>query len=165
MVVIREDFARALARALTETVENMTFMEVLPASAEAWAGQVEAPLVVQLQLLAPAPGELLLSAPRALLRKAAATLFLLNETEIDEPLLVDIASELINTLAGRFLSHLLSPHQPFQLGLPKFQQIAPNHRQQLGAIWHFRAENMVLALEARGEALLCLQDQIPVAEG
>mgnify|MGYP004702402949 CR=1 FL=1 len=163
MVEIREPFAQALALAVTETFENMAFLEVLPGSAAAWDPLAEPPLGVCLPLLAPVQGVLRLRVPRSLLNTMAATLFLRREEEVDETLRRDLAAELINTLGGRFLSRLLSPEQPFQLGLP--QPLLPplTEGEQPGATWYFKAENLTFALEARGQALLGLLEQTPLA--
>lgn len=165
MVEIREALAPALARALTETFENMAFLEVFPSSGATWDPLASPPLGVGLPLLAPVQGELRLLVPEGLLSKMAATLFLLSEEQVDHALRSDIAAELINTLGGRFLSRLLSPQQPFQLGLP--QPLLPplTEGEQSGATWYFKAENLTFALEARGQALLGLLEQPPLAAG
>lgn len=164
MVVIREALDRALAQALSETFENMAFMEVLPSSAAAWNPLAEPALGVGLPLLAPVRGELRLRAPQALLGKVAATLFMRSEAEVDQALRGDIAAELINTLGGRFLSRLLSPDQPFQLGLPQLQ---PDSSADVpaGVSWYFKAEELTFALDASGEPLLGLLEQKPLAGG
>lgn len=160
MVVIREPFAQALTLALTETFENMAFLEVLPSSAPARDPLAEPPLCVALPLIAPVQGELQLRVPRALLGQIAATLFLRAEADIDEALRSDIAAELINTLGGRLLSRLFCPTQLFQLGLPQ-PRPGSVEGDPSGVSWYFKAENQIFALDASGEHLLALLDQAP----
>lgn len=165
MVVIREEFAQALGRALTETLENMAFMEARACPQGEGPGREEQRLCVSLPILAPVQGELRLCAPRQLLQKVAAVIFLRNEEEIDEQILLDTAAELINTLAGRFLSRLLSPSQLFQLGLPAPQHAAGQEEHNWrGHIWLFSAEDLLFSLGASGDSLLGLIGQQPVPE-
>lgn len=164
MVVIREDFALALGRALTETLENMAFMEALACPQDDGTGHEEQRLCVSLPILDPVQGELRLCAPRQLLQKVAAIIFLCDEEEIDEQILLDTAAELINTLAGRFLSRLLSPRQLFQLGLPtQPKAVGPEHGCS-GTTWRYSAENLQFSLGASGDSLLRLVAQQPVPE-
>lgn len=165
MVDIREDFGRALTLALSETLENLAFMEVVPSSHSAWTTAAEQTLCVGLRILQPVQGELRLWAPSALIRKMAAIIFMRPEEEIDQALQRDIAAELINTLAGRFLSRLLCPSQSFQLGLPEPHPDAGTPPDQAAATWQFRAEQLPLALGAAGDTLLGLIGQQPVAVG
>ncbi len=164
MVIIREDFARALAGAVTETFENMAFMEALPSTGSDLLCPDDQPLCVILPILGPAQGELSLRAPNALLRKVAAVLFRCPEEVIEQLQLLDIAAELLNTLAGRFLNRLLSRDQIFQLGLPVQEQNTENTDDQRGRAWFFTAESIAFSLGAVGDSLLALVDRMPSSE-
>lgn len=164
MVIVREDFAQALACAVTETFENMAFMEALPSSGSALLCPDDQPLCVILPILGPVQGELSLRAPNALLRKVAAVIFRCTEEAIEQPQLLDIAAELLNTLAGRFLSRLLSHDQIFQLGLPAQEQSSENADDRRCRSWFFTAENIAFSLGAVGDSLLALVDRMPISE-
>ncbi|MHB1400202.1 MAG: chemotaxis protein CheX [Trichloromonadaceae bacterium] len=165
MLDIREDFGRALRLALSETLENLAFMEVVPSPNSIWTTAADQTLCVGLRILEPVQGELRLWAPSALIRKVAAILFIRPEDEIDQALQLDIAAELINTLAGRFLSRLLCPSQSFQLGLPESHPGAGTPPEGAAACWHFSAEQLPLFLGAAGDSLLELIGQQPIAAG
>lgn len=164
MVAIREEFTRALGIALTDTLETMAFMEVLPRPQRS-VHPGDQPLGVKLAILEPVAGELCLWAPRALLCKIAAVIFMLDEDAVDETQLSDIAAELLNTLGGRFLGRLFLPTQLFQLGLPQPLGQTESDGSCSGRSWHFSAEEWPLTLGATGAPLLALVDRTPVTGG
>jgi len=106
-----------IAQAVSETIENMAFMVVEPLETcpEAQADMLRAALLV----LEPRPAELRLEIPLATAKALARALYNLDEQDITEGMLHDLAGELLNTITGKIMKQVLPPETPFQLGLPE----------------------------------------------
>lgn len=141
----------AIVAAAAETLENMAFMEALPADGGAAEGDS---LTVGLLIHDPWPAELSLTFPRTLLGKVAETVYALPAEELEEQILRDLLAEMLNTVAGRFLTAYLPPDQSYRLGLPEFGEdsVLPGDTKE--KCWHFRMDNEPFTLKIRGEALL-----------
>jgi CheY-specific phosphatase CheX len=110
---------QAMLNAVSQTLENMAFTEVIPHFDQnfnipendlAWAS-----LVVK----SPVQGEISLALPQSTLRELTGGIFLLGEDEITQEKMDDILHELLNTIAGLFMTKLLSDNQQFSIGLPE----------------------------------------------
>lgn len=118
------DVKEAMRAAIAEVLENMAFMEVLP------AGGGEAPLpdepvfYTRLPIYKPSPSTVGLVVPIGLALNLAGALMMKECTmEEDEFEVMDVLSELTNTLAGSLLTHLLPELDSFELGLPECRVI------------------------------------------
>ena len=113
---------QAMKNAVSQTFENMAFMEViehfdqeftLPQDDLAWASLV---------IKDPVQGEIRLALPASSLSQLTATIFALDPSEVDESKSKDILHELLNTIAGLFMTKLLPENQTFDIGLPESGQ-------------------------------------------
>lgn len=110
---------QAMINAASQTMENMLFMEVLehfdrgyeiPADDLAWTSML---------IHDPVQGEVRLAMPRSLLKNLTGNIFAMDEAEVTESQMNDILNELLNTIAGLFMTNLLADDQKYQLGLPE----------------------------------------------
>jgi hypothetical protein len=108
---------QAMLNAVSDTFENLAFMEALPAddqTSQAKGDLWETALLIH----EPIQGEIRSVLPRQLLSLVAATVFGLQAEDCDDTTLQDVSAEVLNTIAGRFLFELL-PEQGFRIGLPE----------------------------------------------
>ncbi len=110
---------QAMIHATSQTLENMAFMEVLehpdktceiPSNELAWAS---------LLIHDPVQGELRLAIPQPLLCTLTGNIFGMDEEDVTPEQQNDILNELLNTIAGLFMTNLLATDQKYQLGLPE----------------------------------------------
>jgi len=111
--------AEAMKNAVSQTFENMAFIEVaehydqdyeIPANDLVWA---------YLMILDPLQGELRLALPKSALRELTGAVFSLEDTDISQTQMDDILHEILNTVAGLFMSNLLPDSQQYKIGLPE----------------------------------------------
>jgi hypothetical protein len=118
-----------MTAAIAEVLENMAFMEALPGT-EANALDPDEPVFyTRLPIYKPSPSTVGIVVPQALALSLAGTLMMKECTmEEDEFEVLDVLSELTNTLAGSLLTHLLPQVDSFELGLPECRVIGDwNH--------------------------------------
>lgn len=110
---------QAMLDAISQTLENMAFTEArehydqsyeIPAEELAWA---------YLMILDPVQGEIRLALSRAALIELTTAIFALEEEEISQAQKDDILQEILNTVAGLFMTYLLPDNQAFKIGLPE----------------------------------------------
>lgn len=110
---------QAMKDAVSQTLENMVFMEVtehydqsyeIPAEELTWAY-----LVIQ----DPVQAEVRLALPKTLLEDLTTTVFSLEAEEITQAQMDDILHELLNTITGLFMTRLLDDNQTYKIGLPE----------------------------------------------
>jgi CheY-specific phosphatase CheX len=113
---------QAMLKAISQTLENMAFIEAkehynqeydIPNDDLAWA---------YLVVLDPLQGEVRLALPKSALRELTGTIFSLEENEITQAHMADILHEILNTIAGLFMTNLLTDSQAFKIGLPESGQ-------------------------------------------
>lgn len=140
---------RAIGAAVAETLENLAFMEALPAE-EGAQGET---LTVGVLIHDPFPAELRLTLPLPLLGKIGEAVYALPAEELEEQILRDLLAEILNTVAGRFLTAYLPPEQSFRLGLPELgdEGVLPDAGERC---WFYRMDDEQFTLRVRGEALL-----------
>ena len=139
----------ALHAALCETFENMAFVEVhLREDAE-----LEAVRSATLLILAPFPGEIDLNVPSELLDQLARTIYGMDAAEATPEVLDDLLMEVLNTVTGRFLTHLLPPEQEYRLGIPE-AGAGGAFVKDAEMTLNFECENIPFTLTLRGEELL-----------
>lgn len=130
-------------RAVAETLENLAFMEALPAHEESPGNGLG--LTAALLVHEPQQGEVRISLPSALLEKISRNLFGHPAEGVAVPDPKDLLAELLNTIAGRFLTELLPPEQPFRIGLPELDP-PPTFAEEACSVWHFRADEHLFTL-------------------
>ena len=110
---------QAMKKAVSTTLENMVFMEAvehfdqdyeIPAEDLAWTS-----LLIQ----DPVQGEIRLAMTKTFLKKITSSVFAMDEEEVSQVQMDDILHELLNTIAGLFMTNLLADDQTYQLGLPE----------------------------------------------
>jgi hypothetical protein len=140
---IVENIDNAAQRAVTDTLENLAFMEAFPVPEDISPGQ--ALMTAALLFHEPQQGEIRIAMPPTLLKKISQTVFGLpaEGTAVPEP--KDLLAELLNTIAGRFLIELLPADLPFRIGLPELDPPAACGADPC-AIWHFRADDHLFTI-------------------
>jgi hypothetical protein len=130
----------------------MAFMEVQPLREpppDPTSGKVfRADLLVH----HPIAGELCLVMPEELLREIAAGIYGAPAEELERGKLCDILNEMLNTIAGLFLSRVLPHNQTFDLGIPKISESNCQPLDPTLLQWHFRADEGCFHLSAGGDA-------------
>lgn len=110
---------QAMINATSKTLENMAFIEVMehfdpdyeiPAEDLSWSS---------LLIHDPVQAEIRLAMPTSLLKGLTGSVFAMDEEEVEEAQINDILNELLNTIAGLFMTNMLSDDQEYQLGLPE----------------------------------------------
>lgn len=150
---------QAMQQAVSQTLENMAFMEVLehydpsctiPAAELAWAS---------LLIADPVQGEIRLAMSKTLLTKLTAAIFALDPEEISQAQMDDILHELLNTIGGLFMTKLLEDDQTYALGLPEAGEGALPELEENAVSWKLMtADEDPLQLFAVGSSLVALND-------
>lgn len=144
-----------IVRLISEIMENTAFTEVMPVEAAPEYG----PEARGASLLVhdPIQGEFQLIMEDSLLKYLAGIVYGAMPGELTELSERDFLDELLNTIAGRFLSAILPADKSFILGIPeRFQGpfIVPSPPV---LSWNFVVEEMFFTLLATGESLLALE--------
>lgn len=129
--------------AVTETLENLAFMEAFPVQEDVSSAHME--MTAALLIHEPQQGEIRIALPVALLEGIAQNVFGMPAEGMALPDTRDLLAELLNTIAGRYLIELLPPDQPFRIGLPELDQ-PPAFGEDLCTMWHFRVDEHLLTL-------------------
>lgn len=148
-----EKWNKEMLSAVAESLENMAFIEVLPAEPD--SEPPSDPVWVSLLVLDPTQGEFHLVLSRTLLDEISANIYGPG-AEVTEQQSSDLLAELLNTILGRFMGAIL-PKETFKLGIPKkgsteMPAIEPDAIQ-----WRFVTdEEYILQIIASGAPLLQL---------
>ena len=125
----KEKLIKALSSAVAETFEGMAFSEL-----EETEVLNEIPLTdkeysfSRLAALEPFEGQIGLFVPNAYLQEILETT-IDPETEVDmEKMRDDLVAEILNTIAGSFMSKLLPDSQEFKIGLPSKTHDYPENK-------------------------------------
>lgn len=109
----------ALGKAITETVENMAFVQLLEQDSHVLAQySLNNNRQVMLSIFEPVKGKLILIVSRNLMHELASNIY---GPEMGDPSLEaqdDTIAELLNIIAGRFMKEITPPNQAYELGLP-----------------------------------------------
>ena len=132
--------------AVVESLENMTFMEVLAATEESRQSVAEETISVKQQVLTPVQGEFHLFMPRPLVGMIAETIFTMAMEEVSEQQLEDVATELLNTIAGKFLNDFLPTDETYKLGLPVMETTGVAEQDQQVGVWCFQMAEQPVTL-------------------
>ena len=141
---------------VSEIVENTAFTEVLPVEA-APPYDLEA-RGASLLVHDPVQGEFQLIMENSLLKYLVSIVYGTNFAELAEQSEGDFLDELLNTIAGRFLSVILPADKSFTLGIPE-RFCAPFIEPPPPVfLWNFVVEGMYFTLLATGESLVALEE-------
>jgi hypothetical protein len=150
---------QAMQKAASQTLENMAFMEVLehydpnyeiPAAELAWAS---------LLISDPVQGEIRLAMTKTFQKKLTMAFFCLDPEEITQAQMDDILHELLNTIAGLFMTNLLADDQTYALGLPEAGEGALPELEEDAIIWKLMTDDEdPLQLFALGTSLVALNE-------
>ncbi len=108
-----------ITAAMEETLENMAFISVEECSAEEVEELDHPQLGVNLLVREPVLFEMQLHSSKELLYQVAENMYAMEREELDDRLINDLLAEVLNTVAGLFMSAILPPETKFALGLPE----------------------------------------------
>jgi len=146
-----EQFNQAVFDAVSETLENMTFLEVTQGKKEQWDPQNSSVICVSLLINNPFPGEFKLRLPLELAQQMAEILYGMPAEETSETMLRDITAEVLNTVAGRIMTEILPGNQTYQLGLPEIDPVESSPGEEAAADWYLNVDENLIALYYLGE--------------
>lgn len=149
-----EKLKQDMYRAISTTLENMAFMEVSQEVEEAVRYPEEEMAVSRLLIHDPIQGELYLLMPKPLLSKIVSSVYIMPEEELSEQMLLDMLCELINTVAGLFLSAYLPEDQTYNLGLPEQVPVGQDDSPVEMERWDFQVDNALFSLALAGDGFL-----------
>ena len=110
---------QAMITAVSQTLENMVFMEVMEHFDRSYDIPEEDLVWTSLLINDPVQGEIRLAMPGTLLKKLTGNVFGIDEGDITQPQMDDILNELLNTIVGLFMTNLLADNQEYKMGLPE----------------------------------------------
>jgi len=136
---------KAMAKAVIDTLENLAFMEVGPAPETSWEMTGQS-IIAALLCHEPLQGEIRGIFPRGLITEIAVTVFGLQDEACSEATMQDVSAEILNTIAGRFLSELLPEQQTFRIGLPEIADRPEIEENEDWQEWFFQAGGCTFSL-------------------
>ena len=149
-----EKWDQVMHAVTAEAIESLAFMEV--SAAEDFLGSDESVLWVTLLVYDPVQGEFQLIMPRELISEIAEIVYGPLMDEITDQNILDLLAEMLNTIAGRFLSEILPDDESFKLGIPESAKGIYLKPEPPAKIWNFAIDEMRFSLSASGESLLQL---------
>jgi chemotaxis protein CheY-P-specific phosphatase CheC len=150
---------KAMERAVTTTLENMAFMEARALHEDHDCLGASPIYCANLLVLDPIQGELVMLMPEELLKQIAGNIYALPEEELSDRMLADLMSELLNTIAGIFLSALLPSDQTFGMGLPTISRDECHELEPPVERWHFQVDGKPFCFSAGGSAWQRFEDK------
>jgi CheY-specific phosphatase CheX len=151
---------QAMINAASQTLENMAFTEVMehfdltyeiPADDLAWTS---------ILIHDPVQAEIRLAMPQSLMKNLTSNIFSIAEEEVTEIQMQDILHELLNTIAGLFMTNLLDDNQVYQLGLPETGNGELPATDADTLVWKLMTgDEAPLQIYAVGASLLALSEQ------
>lgn len=145
---------KSMLDAVSQTLENMAFIEVTELSNEIEPTAIADVTWVSILIHDPLQGEIRMAMPRKLLTEMTANMFGIESSEITEEQEKDIIAEILNTLTGLFMTKLLPEDQTYQLGLPEHGEGPLPEIEEDAIVWHLQTEGSPLLLVATGAGLL-----------
>ena len=150
-------FYQAMVNATSQTLENMTFMEVM----EHFDASYEIPeddlSWTSMLIHDPVQGEIKLAMPTSALKNMTGNIFAMDEEEVEESQMNDILNELLNTIAGLFMTNLIKEDQEYQLGLPELGEGPLPEVDADTVVWKLMtSEEAALQIFVNGASLVAL---------
>lgn len=145
---------QAMFDAVSQTFENMAFVEVTEQPQDSPNKLGETAPWVSMLIHDPFQGEIRLALTASLLRELTANMFGLETEEITQSQQEDIIAEILNTLTGLFMSALLPDDQTYQLGLPEHGtgEFPPVDEDSIA--WKLEIDSQPLVIIGSGAGLL-----------
>jgi CheY-specific phosphatase CheX len=110
----------ALFQAVSSTLENMAFEQADRPQADSPPYKSENDNIwARLPILKPTTGEISLQISLEYAQKLAQSLFEGSDNITNDELVKDTLAEVLNTIAGRFMTQLIPAKDEFELGLPR----------------------------------------------
>lgn len=154
---VREKWNEIVQSVVTEAIESLAFME---AELVDEPGESDADsLGVSLLVHDPVQGEFQLVMPYQLIDQIAETVYGPMMEEITDQKKFDLIAEILNTVAGRFLSAILPEDESFKLGVPCQVEDILGMTENSSIVWFFMVEDMSFSMSIVGETLLGLGEQ------
>lgn len=114
-----------MAESVAEVFENMAFLEAMAGDPGIAPKSGEPVFYTRLPIYKPSPAMVGLVIPQSMALELAGTMMMREfSIEEDEFEVMDVLSEIANTLAGSLLTHLLPDGESFELGLPECRVIS-----------------------------------------
>jgi CheY-specific phosphatase CheX len=150
---------QAMKKAVSTTLENMVFLEALEHYDQEYEIPVEDLAWSTLLIQDPVQGEIRLAMTKDFLKRLTASVFALDEDEITQAQMDDALHELVNTIAGLFMTNLMADSQTFQLGLPEHGEGELPELEPGSVVWRLMTvDEDPLQVFATGVSLLALND-------
>lgn len=148
---------QAMLQAVGQTLENMAFTEAL----EHYDPNLQIPpeelTWTSILIHDPVQGEVRLAMGKTLLLNLTAGIFALDEDKVSQSQQDDILHELLNTIAGLFMTNLLADDQTFQLGLPEYGEGPLPELEPNAVVWKLMTpDEAPIQLYAVGASLVAL---------
>jgi len=150
---------QAMITAVSQTLENMAFLEVMEHFDRSYESPVEDLAWNCLLINDPVQGEIRLAMSKTMLKNLTGNIFALDEEEITQPQMDDILNELLNTIVGLFLTNLLADDQEYKMGLPELGEDELPEVDANTIVWKLMtSEEDSLQIFATGASLVNLKD-------
>jgi CheY-specific phosphatase CheX len=157
MMSEKQPLYQAMIAATCQTLENMLFTEAMEHYDQEVKPDAAETVWTSLLINNPVQGEIRLAMPLTLLKKFSGDSFGIDEAELSEAQMNDILNEMVNTIAGLFMTKLLPDDQQYQLGLPELGNGELPEEEPGSIVWKLMtADEDPLFIFASGAALVAL---------
>ncbi len=151
---------QSMINAVSQTLENMAFMEVLEHFDSSYEIPVEELVWNSLLINDPVQGEVRLAMSTTLLKTLTGNIFGIDDEEITQQQMDDILNELLNTIVGLFLTNLVADDQEYKMGLPERGEGELPEIDANTIVWKLMtSEEDVLQIFATGASLVTLKEK------
>ena len=151
---------QAMINAACQTLENMAFTEVMEHFDPSYEIPTDDLGWTSMLIHDPVQAEIRLAMPLSLMKSLTSSMFALDEEEVTEAQTQDILNELLNTIAGLFMTNLIADDQEYQLGLP---ELGVGELPEVDAdtiVWKLMtSDEAPMQIFAIGASLLALNEQ------
>jgi len=141
---------KALLDATRQTFETMAFVEVTEQSEEIPPETPTQVAWVSILIHDPLQGELRMALSEGALTSMTADMFGIEIDEVANIQRQDIIAEILNTLAGLFMTNLIPADQTYRLGLPEHGDGPLPSTEDAAIIWNLQIEGEPLLIAAHG---------------
>ena len=134
----------AITEVLEEAFESMAFISTEECSKEDAAAIQQEMMAVNLLITEPVLFEMRLDVAKELLYQVAETMYTMDRDELEDKFINDLLAELLNTLAGRFMTEILPDEKSFSLSLP---ELATDESNAPALKFYYSAEECPISIE------------------